>query len=835
MPSVSKKQQKFMGIVRAIQKGEADPSDFNKDAQDAAKKMKKSSVKKYAKTKHKGLPNKKVNEDAWTPEQNKAVDKIDGEFNKLMAKKGIEPYSVEASRLWRSAGFNKKMRKIFGKNVKESLTPAEVKKERELFKKTGELPPRLQKVVDDYENERKAFHKKMKKKFKGNVKGDWVDVVVPGLEWMSKLGEAADRDYKAEYKKFQSSTNAQKYSAELNKYNRQKGTYGNGDGKDASHKGGKIVGFEAESKNRGRAEKSRLKKEINDYVGSVIDETINENPAAIAAAQRMVVQSKGKKISVNTARNSRYKDKDPAAHKKAKSLFSRLLDKFRKKNESQMLLQMAKQLKEADESVDEIKVWDLNEKCWKGYEKKGMKTMFGKRYPNCVKKKKSESVNEVSDKQKRKIYKKAFGKEYDDPKRKQAPLPLDIAYKVALNRLKKKKKSESVNEESKVIKSIDNLAKKNKYGTVTGTQMNGKTANTIMKIYNHPKMKKHKKALDNFTSDELVNLTVTLPKTLGIKEGINEFKTIYNKNKAAMKIRSLQRDKGAKVYKVDKKRTKYQGKDLIVYNLFTKNKNHSTNQNPYGLDMMKGAYLIPVEEGMNEFHHNHISDSEKFKVYNSLKKGDIVSIKYDSSIAKGSKFHPFLVTKGKTKLMKGKIERIIMVPAGGSKAKRYLYNRNGRISLALGDMAASIIDMKKGKVNEGTCGYGVGGKLGEEPAGPHLLKRIKKIRKKKKDVNEARLDPKQLLQQLGGNRFIAMTGAKNLAFDKAKNTLHMKIGRNAKGVNHLRIKLTGADLYDMEFLQVRAGNVKVKAKEKGVYNDQLQKMFTKHTGMYTSL
>jgi len=28
----------------------------------------------------------------------------------------------------------------------------------------------------------------------------------------------------------------------------------------------------------------------------------------------------------------------------------------------------------------------LQEKCWKGYEKKGMKTMFGKRYPNCVKK-----------------------------------------------------------------------------------------------------------------------------------------------------------------------------------------------------------------------------------------------------------------------------------------------------------------------------------------------------------------------------------------------------------------------------------------------------------------
>ena len=73
--------------------------------------------------------------------------------------------------------------------------------------------------------------------------------------------EAKERDYKAEYKKFQSSTKSKKYRAELNKYNRQKGTYGNGDGKDASHKGGKIAGFEKESTNRGRREKSRLKKE----------------------------------------------------------------------------------------------------------------------------------------------------------------------------------------------------------------------------------------------------------------------------------------------------------------------------------------------------------------------------------------------------------------------------------------------------------------------------------------------------------------------------------------------------------------------------------------------
>ena len=41
----------------------------------------------------------------------------------------------------------------------------------------------------------------------------------------------------------------------------------------------------------------------------------------------------------------------------------------------------------------------LCEKCWKGYVKRGMKTLFGKKYPNCVKKSKAgkrrESVKEA--------------------------------------------------------------------------------------------------------------------------------------------------------------------------------------------------------------------------------------------------------------------------------------------------------------------------------------------------------------------------------------------------------------------------------------------------------
>lgn len=47
----------------------------------------------------------------------------------------------------------------------------------------------------------------------------------------------------------------------LNKYNREKGTYGNGDGLDASHKGSKITGFVKAAKNRGN--KSNTKGDRN--------------------------------------------------------------------------------------------------------------------------------------------------------------------------------------------------------------------------------------------------------------------------------------------------------------------------------------------------------------------------------------------------------------------------------------------------------------------------------------------------------------------------------------------------------------------------------------------
>ena len=79
------------------------------------------------------------------------------------------------------------------------------------------------------------------------------------------------------------------------------------------------------------------KKEFFNYIDKNYDakneSVIKENPAVIATAARMAVQNaQGKKVSVNTARQQGYKEKDPSAHKKAISIFQKIKDKFKKKD-----------------------------------------------------------------------------------------------------------------------------------------------------------------------------------------------------------------------------------------------------------------------------------------------------------------------------------------------------------------------------------------------------------------------------------------------------------------------------------------------------------------------
>ena len=92
MPAVSKKQQQFFGIVRAIQKGEQAPT--TPETAKAAADMKKSDVKKFASTKHKGLPNKVV--------QKEGLDSNDKPFVKNLVvklRKGSKTHAKQADDL----------------------------------------------------------------------------------------------------------------------------------------------------------------------------------------------------------------------------------------------------------------------------------------------------------------------------------------------------------------------------------------------------------------------------------------------------------------------------------------------------------------------------------------------------------------------------------------------------------------------------------------------------------------------------------------------------------------------------------------------------------------
>ena len=77
MPAVSKKQQRFFGMVRAAQKGEGAASP---EVAKVASEIKKKDAKDFASTKHKGLPMKKeeveITFEGWKEKAGDAIKKV---------------------------------------------------------------------------------------------------------------------------------------------------------------------------------------------------------------------------------------------------------------------------------------------------------------------------------------------------------------------------------------------------------------------------------------------------------------------------------------------------------------------------------------------------------------------------------------------------------------------------------------------------------------------------------------------------------------------------------------------------------------------------------------
>ena len=144
MPAVSKAQQKFFGIVRAIQKGEMAPT--TPETAKAAASMKKKDVKDFASTKHKNLPDKKVEKEEVNYSQKDKIMKKAKLLHKHLFKsfsKGNREGDVNESRYDRYDDEKREFEKSdsrmkYGKNwnqyvkdaqsAKNKLRPGEVKK-----------------------------------------------------------------------------------------------------------------------------------------------------------------------------------------------------------------------------------------------------------------------------------------------------------------------------------------------------------------------------------------------------------------------------------------------------------------------------------------------------------------------------------------------------------------------------------------------------------------------------------------------------------------------------------------------------------------------------------
>jgi len=91
-----------------------------------------------------------------------------------------------------------------------------------------------------------------------------------------------------------------------------------------------------------------------------------------------------------------------------------------------------------------------------------------------------------------------------------------------------------------------------------------------------------------------------------------------------------------------------------------------------------------------------MDDPKLVKTFDKLKKGSTVKLKTSSTISKGKDFVDYVV-KSKNMVNKGRVEKITLVTKGNEGAvKKFLYKRDGKVTFAIGDMGASIDDIKEG-------------------------------------------------------------------------------------------------------------------------------------------
>lgn len=92
-----------------------------------------------------------------------------------------------------------------------------------------------------------------------------------------------------------------------------------------------------------------------------------------------------------------------------------------------------------------------------------------------------------------------------------------------------------------------------------------------------------------------------------------------------------------------------------------------------------------------------------------------------------------------------------------------------------------------------------------------------------------------ILAQLGGNRFVAMTGAKSFAGDERSLSFRLPASLTRGRASAMRIVLEGDDTYTLETYRIVKFESRTVDTRRGVYADRLRQVFTDMTGLDTSL
>lgn len=103
-------------------------------------------------------------------------------------------------------------------------------------------------------------------------------------------------------------------------------------------------------------------------------------------------------------------------------------------------------------------------------------------------------------------------------------------------------------------------------------------------------------------------------------------------------------------------------------------------------------------------------------------------------------------------------------------------------------------------------------------------------------TNKAQEIASAIIEQLGGNKFFAMTGSVCKYYDN-DGAVTFKLRRNNAKAQYLKVSLNSMDTYKMDFFTVNTKTLDRTpiASYDLVYCDQLQDIFTKVTGLYTTL